>query len=108
MEYMFEKGMISVIIPVYNASAFIRQCLDSLLRQTYKNWQAILIDDGSIDSSYSICQEYSKGDDRFQVISKKMKEFLKLEILHWIYVKGNSCFSWMQMIFYWMRTVLIS
>lgn len=42
MVYMYEKEMISVVIPVYNASEFIRQCLDSLLRQTYKNWQAIL------------------------------------------------------------------
>lgn len=92
MEYMFEKGMISVIIPVYNASAFIRQCLDSLLRQTYKNWQAILIDDGSIDSSYSICQEYSKGDDRFQVISKKNEGVSKTRNLALDLCKGEFVF----------------
>ena len=92
MVYMYEKEMISVVIPVYNASAFIRQCLDSLLRQTYKNWQAILIDDGSIDSSYSICQEYSKGDGRFQVISKKNEGVSKTRNLALDLCKGEFVF----------------
>ncbi len=92
MVYMYEKGMISVVIPVYNASEFIRQCLDSLLIQTYKNWQALLIDDGSIDSSNSICQEYSKRDARFQVISKKNEGVSKTRNLALDLCKGEFVF----------------
>lgn len=50
--------MISVIIPVYNASSRIRQCIDSVLQQTYKEFEVILVDDGSTDDSQKICKEY--------------------------------------------------
>ena len=92
MAYIYEKGMVSVIIPVYNASIFIRQCLDSLLRQSYVNWQAILIDDGSVDSSYSICQEYSRLDARFQVISKQNEGVSKARNLALDLCKGEFVF----------------
>lgn len=63
--------MISVIIPIYNAAPFISQCLDSLISQTYKQWEAILIDDGSKDTSANICAEYIKKDSRFKLILKE-------------------------------------
>ena len=50
--------MISIIIPVYNVEKFIRQCLDSILSQSYKNYEVILIDDKSKDSSLDIIREY--------------------------------------------------
>lgn len=59
--------MISIIIPVYKAENYLRQCLDSILQQTYTDWEALLIDDGSPDNSGSICDEYAEKDARFKV-----------------------------------------
>ena len=63
--------MISVIIPVYNVERYLRRCLNSVINQTYKDLEIILIDDGSIDSSGKICDEYSNIDERIVVIHKK-------------------------------------
>lgn len=62
---------ISIIIPVYNAERFLRRCLDSVLNQSYSNWECIIVDDGSKDSSFAICDEYVKTDSRFKVIHKE-------------------------------------
>ena len=59
--------MVSVIIPVYNSEKYLRQCLDSVLAQTCCDWEAILVDDGSTDSSGAICDEYAAADSRFRV-----------------------------------------
>lgn len=61
---------ISIIVPIYNAEKYIHRCLDSLLAQTYKNFELILINDGSIDNSGKICDEYSQRDNRIKVIHK--------------------------------------
>lgn len=61
---------ISVIVPIYNAEKYIHRCLDSILAQTYKNFELILINDGSIDNSGKICDEYSQRDNRIKVIHK--------------------------------------
>ncbi|HFI0231526.1 TPA: glycosyltransferase family 2 protein [Streptococcus suis] len=63
--------LISFIVPVYNAQAYLEQCLQSILEQTYSHWEAILIDDGSTDQSASICDSYVARDHRFQVIHKE-------------------------------------
>lgn len=60
--------MISVIVPVYNVEKYFKRCLDSIIGQTYKNLEIILIDDGSTDSSGDICDDYAKKDDRIIVI----------------------------------------
>lgn len=62
---------LSVIVPVYNVEPYIRRCLDSILAQTYKNLEIILVDDGSTDRSGEICDEYAAIDDRIQVIHKE-------------------------------------
>lgn len=67
---MSEKLCISVIIPVYNKEKYISRCLDSVLAQTYKNLEIILIDDGSTDASLSICRQYAEKDKRIEVIAK--------------------------------------
>lgn len=63
--------LISVIVPVYNASIHIKKCIDSLIEQTYRNIEIILIDDGSNDNSYEICKEYEKKDKRIRAIQKE-------------------------------------
>ena len=63
--------MISIIIPVYNAENSIHRCIRSVCSQTYKDWELILVNDGSKDNSGKICDEYSKQDKRIHVIHKE-------------------------------------
>lgn len=63
--------MISVIVPVYNVCDYLKEAIDSVLNQTYKNLEIILVDDGSIDGSEDIIEEYSKKDDRIKCIHQK-------------------------------------
>jgi glycosyltransferase involved in cell wall biosynthesis len=63
--------IISVIIPVYNVEKYIRECLDSIVNQTYIDLEIITVDDGSIDNSGFICDEYATQDNRIKVIHKK-------------------------------------
>lgn len=62
---------VSIVIPVYNASKYLRATLDSVCNQTYTQWEALLIDDGSQDESGHICDEYTAKDSRFRTIHKK-------------------------------------
>ena len=62
---------ISIIVPVYNCKKYLRQCLDSILSQTFKDWECLLIDDGSTDESGSICDEYARRDNRFAAYHKE-------------------------------------
>ena len=66
-----KKIQVSVIIPVYNAEKYLRQCLDTVVNQTLKDIEIILIDDESTDNSLSICQEYAKRDQRIQIYTQK-------------------------------------
>lgn len=63
--------MVSIILPVFNAERFLPQCLDSILRQTYQEWELIAVDDGSRDGSIEILRSYEKRDNRIHIISKK-------------------------------------
>ena len=62
--------MISIIVPIYNVEPYLRRCVDSLLRQTYEDFELILVDDGSPDSCGTICDEYAARDHRVRVIHK--------------------------------------
>lgn len=67
------KPLISVIVPVYNVEKYLKQCIDSIINQTYKNLEIILVNDGSKDNSGIICDEYSKKDSRIKVIHQENK-----------------------------------
>lgn len=62
---------LSIIVPVYNVEQYIAECIDSVLAQTYKDWELILVDDGSTDNSGNICDEYTRKDSRIKVIHKE-------------------------------------
>ena len=66
-----DDKLISVIVPVYNVENYIRECLDSILAQTYSDFELILVDDGSKDISGKICDEYKEKDARIKVIHKE-------------------------------------
>ena len=62
--------LVSVVVPIFNIEAFLSECVESLIRQTYKNIEIILVNDGSTDNCGKICDEYSRIDARIQVIHK--------------------------------------
>ena len=62
---------ISVIVPVYNVEKYLRRCVDSILSQTFSDFELILVDDGSPDGRPGICDDYKESDDRVRVIHKK-------------------------------------
>jgi glycosyltransferase involved in cell wall biosynthesis len=62
---------ISVIVPIYNVEAYLPRCIDSILSQTYRNIEVILVDDGSPDNSGKICDRYAGEDDRIKVIHRE-------------------------------------
>lgn len=66
-----QNKMVSIILPVFNAERFLSQCLDSILRQTYQDWELIAVDDGSKDGGIEILKSYEKRDNRIHIISKK-------------------------------------
>lgn len=68
---MENSGLISVIVPVYNVEKYLSECIDSVLSQTYDNYEIILVDDGSTDNSGKICDEYAEKHDKITVIHKE-------------------------------------
>lgn len=65
-----ERNIISVIVPIYNCDQYLHRCVDSILNQTYKDLQILLVDDGSTDNSGAICDEYKLMDKRVDVYHK--------------------------------------
>ena len=65
------KPLVSVIVPVYNSTAYLKRCVDAILSQTYSNLEIILIDDGSTDDSLALCNEFSKSDSRVKAFHKE-------------------------------------
>lgn len=62
---------VSIIVPLYNAENVISRCIDSILKQNYNDFELLLVDDGSQDTSGSICDKYAQKDDRVRVIHKQ-------------------------------------
>lgn len=80
---MEKKGLISIIVPVYNAQCFLAECIESILKQTYSKYELILIDDGSEDSSWEIIQLYSNQYHNITGIRKRMKARTAREKRDW-------------------------
>ena len=64
------KPEVSVIVPIYNLEDYVANCIESVIHQTFKKWELVLVDDGSKDHSYYICKEYAKIDERIKVITQ--------------------------------------
>ena len=65
---------ISVIVPVYQAEKFLHRCLDSVARQTFSDWELILVDDGSTDGSAALCDRFAAKDNRVRVFHRKKNQ----------------------------------
>ena len=61
---------VSIIVPVYNVRRYIKMCIDSVIAQSFKDWELLLVNDGSTDGSDKICRQYSRTDQRITVIDK--------------------------------------
>lgn len=94
------EPLISVIVPVYNIEKYVRNCIESILAQSYKNLEVILVDDGSTDNSGKICDEYTDRDSRIRVIIKKMQVCQKQEILELMWLQAGILLLWMGMILF--------
>lgn len=63
--------MISVIVPIYNAEKYLNKCLASIVNQTYRDLEIILVNDGSMDESLAICEKYKQADKRIVIVNKR-------------------------------------
>lgn len=63
--------MLSIIVAVYNAESYLERCINSIINQTYQDWELILVNDGSTDRSLKLCQQYAQKDNRIRVFSQK-------------------------------------
>ena len=68
---MEKEDLISIVIPVYKVELYLEKCIESIINQTYKNLEIIIVDDGSPDNCPKICDEYAQKDNRIKVIHKE-------------------------------------
>lgn len=68
---MKNSELLSIIVPFYNVESYLKKCIDSIVNQTYRNLQIILVDDGSTDSSLEICMKYKEQDNRIEILQKE-------------------------------------
>lgn len=68
---MMENPLISVVVPVYNVEHYLHACIKSVLGQSYRYWELILVNDGSSDNSLAICKEYAAHNKNIKVIDVK-------------------------------------
>lgn len=84
--------MVSCIIPVYNTEKYLPRCIESVLAQTFVDWEMLLIDDGSTDASGSICDEYAAKDERIRVFHKENGGISSARNLGLNYAQGEWIF----------------
>lgn len=84
-----DSPLVSIIIPVYNAEAYVRRCLDSCAAQTYQAIEVIMVNDGSTDSSESICRSYADRDNRFVLVCQENKGVSEARNNGMLHAKGK-------------------
>lgn len=84
--------MITIVVPVYKVEEYLSRCVESILNQTYKNWQLLLVDDGSPDNCPKLCEKYAEEDSRIFVIHQKNGGLSAARNtgLNWFYEQNNS------------------
>ena len=82
--------LISIIVPVYNVEKYLQRCIDSILAQSFKDFELILIDDGSKDKSGEICDAYAKRDARIRVFHKENGGVSTARNVGWIPCGANG------------------
>jgi glycosyltransferase involved in cell wall biosynthesis len=86
------EAIVSVIIPVYNVEKYVAKCLDSIMKQTYKNLQIIIVDDGGKDGSVKICEEYAAHDARMLIVHKENGGLSSARNKGLEYATGKYCY----------------
>lgn len=87
------KPKISIIVPVYNTELYLRECIESILRQSFMNFEVLLVDDGSTDASGSICEDYAAKDTRIRVFHQTNQGVTAARKLGLEYARGEFiCF----------------
>lgn len=83
----------SILVPVYNVEKFLEECIQSVLLQTYSNWELILVNDGSTDTSLKICEDYKSKDSRIKIVNQENKGLLQARRVAIPYATGDYiCF----------------
>jgi len=88
-----EAPLVSVIVPIYNVAIYLHQCVNSILEQSYKNIEIILVNDGSTDDGRIICESFAKKDDRVRVIHQKNKGLVSARKLGLANTSGDYIFN---------------
>lgn len=93
--------LLSIIIPVYNTRVYLSECIESVLQQTYKNFEIILVDDGSTDGSADLCDDYARRDKRIKVIHKENEGVVcarraGIELARGRYILGVDSDDWIE------------
>ena len=66
-----KRGLVSIVVPIYNGEAYLEKCIKSIINQTYDNFELILVDDGSTDNTYNLGKMIATKDDRISIIRTK-------------------------------------
>ena len=89
--------MVTVVIPVYNVERWLDRCVSSVVNQTYRNLEIILVDDESPDKCPKMCDEWAQKDSRVKVIHKKMRDWVWREIQELSMLLVNTYVLWIAM-----------
>lgn len=98
---MNSRPLVSIIVPVYNGEKYLKLCIDSIINQTFEDWELILVDDGSTDGSAAICDEYATKDPRIRVLHKNNDGQAQarndgIRNSHGCYISFVDCDDWLE------------